>query len=240
LIVVDDLGAGSLVGLERFGLPHEPTVAESVAAGADVVLFSADKLIGAGQGGIIVGKKAYIDRIRKHPLARAFRVDKGCLMAIERTLQLFRDPARLSERHPLYRMIATPIQALQARAEALQSAIASQCGEGVSPACDADILSARSAGILPAVSDLTVDISPGVGYLGSGSLPMHELPTVLVRLSSRKIKASDLARRLRLDQAAVFTRIEDDKVVLDMRTVGDNQVNQISAAVGRAIANAVS
>jgi L-seryl-tRNA(Ser) seleniumtransferase len=93
---------------------------------------------------------------------------------------------------------------------------------------------------LPAVSDLTVDISPGVGYRGSGSLPMHELPTVLVRLASRKIKASDLARRLRLDQAAVFTRIEDDRVLLDIRTVTDEQVSAIAAAIGRATGNVFS
>ena len=100
LILIDDLGAGALVDLKPFGLPHEPTVRESIEAGADVVLFSGDKLIGAGQCGVIVGRKALIDKLRKHPLMRALRVDKTCLMLLERTLHLFRDPARLSTQAP--------------------------------------------------------------------------------------------------------------------------------------------
>jgi L-seryl-tRNA(Ser) seleniumtransferase len=216
LPLVDDLGAGALVGLERFGLPHEPTVGESISAGADVVLFSADKLIGASQGGIIVGRKDLIDRIRKHPLARALRIDKTCLMAIERTLHLFRDPARLAERHPLYRMLATPIETLQARAQKLADALTN------------------------AKLPLTVAIEPGVGYLGSGSLPMHELPTITVTLASEKLSAAELSRRLRMDQAAVFTRIENDKVVLDMRTVADNQIAPVLAAIQSVMVAAVS
>ena len=113
LILIDDLGAGALVDLKQFGLPHEPTVRESIEAGADVVLFSGDKLIGAGQCGIIVGKKALIEKLRKHPLMRAVRVDKTCLMVLERTLQLFRDPARLRNEHPTYRMICTPLAELR-------------------------------------------------------------------------------------------------------------------------------
>ncbi len=200
------------MGLETFGLPHEPTVGESIAAGADVVLFSADKLIGASQGGILVGRRNLIDRIRKHPLARAMRVDKTCLMAIERTLHLFREPEKLAQRHPLYRMLATPLDALQARAEKLAAALA--------------------AANLP----LTAAVERGVGYLGSGSLPMHELPTIVVTLASDKIKPSELARRLRLDPAALFTRIENDKVVMDMRTVREEQVVLIVAAMGRCCA----
>ena len=119
LILIDDLGAGALVDLKQFGLPHEPTVRESIEAGADVVLFSGDKLIGAGQCGMIVGRKALIEKLRKHPLMRAVRVDKTCLMVLERTLQLFRDPARLQREHPTYRMISAPMDVLKSRAEKL-------------------------------------------------------------------------------------------------------------------------
>ena len=98
--MIDDLGAGALLGLEQFGLPHEPTVRESIEAGADVVLFSGDKLIGASQAGVIVGRKELIGRLRKHPLMRAMRVDKTCLMVLERTLHLFRDPELLRREHP--------------------------------------------------------------------------------------------------------------------------------------------
>lgn len=206
---VDDLGAGALVGLESFGLPHEPTVQESISAGADVVLFSGDKLIGGPQAGIIVGKKKFIEKIAKHPLARACRPDKMCVMALERTLHLFRDEAILRVKHPLYRMLATPLEAVQARARGLAESIAAAA---------------------PAV---TAEVVPGLGYLGSGSLPMEQLPSWTVKLFSPKHKAGELARRLRLDEACVFARVESDRVILDARTVTDAEVSKIAAAVGR-------
>jgi L-seryl-tRNA(Ser) seleniumtransferase len=211
LILVDDLGAGALADLEAFGLPHEPTVPDSVQAGADIVLFSADKLIGASQGGIIVGKKALIDRIRRCPLARAFRVDKICLMAIERTLQLFRDPARLPERHPLYRMLTTPGETLRARAESLAQEIRR------------------------AMPDAQVALAPAQSFLGSGSLPMHELPSWAVEVASPSMKAGELARHLRLDREAIFGRVENDKVILDVRTLTDDQLPLVAQAFARIV-----
>jgi L-seryl-tRNA(Ser) seleniumtransferase len=210
LLVVDDLGAGALLGLERFGLPHEPTIQESIAAGADVVLVSADKLIGAAQGGILVGKRECIQRICKHPLARALRVDKTCLTALERTLQLFRDPERLVRDHPLYRMLTTPPEVLRQRAEALAAAI-----RQAAPAAQADV-------------------AAGVGFLGSGSLPMEELPTFHVAVTVPTIKAQELARRLRMDDACVFARLADEQVILDVRTMTDAQLPAVAAAMGRA------
>jgi L-seryl-tRNA(Ser) seleniumtransferase len=213
IAAVDDLGAGALVGLERFGLPHEPTMAESITAGADVVLASTDKLIGAAQGGVIVGRRDLIARIRKHPLARAVRADKTCLMALERTLPLFRDPDRLERDHPTYHMLATPMSTLSRRADDLAAALKTA-------APDADI----------AVDD-------GFGYLGSGSLPTEAMPTKVVRLRTRAVKASRLARALRLDDACVFTRLADDAVVMDTRTITDAQVGVIAAAVERSLCN---
>jgi len=210
--VVDDLGAGALVGLEHFGLPHETTVAESIAAGADVALFSADKLIGASQGGIIVGRRDLIDRIRTHPLSRALRADKTCLMALERTLHLFRDLELLKREHPLYRMLSFTNDELHARADALAAAITAAA---------------------PAV---TVDVREDVGYLGSGSLPDEALPTWVVSLTAAGLKAGDLARRLRLDDACVFTRVEDDAVVMDVRTITDAQIPVMAKAMERACA----
>jgi L-seryl-tRNA(Ser) seleniumtransferase len=210
LVMVDDLGAGALVGLERFGLPHEPTMQESIAAGADVVLASADKLIGASQGGVIVGRRDCVERIRKHPLARALRVDKTCLMALERTLGLFRDGDRLVREHPTYRMLAAEPAELRARAEALAEAV-----RQAAPAARTEIVE-------------------GVGFLGSGSLPMEELPTFLLAVEPGELGAEDLARRLRMDEACVFARIEAGRVLLDVRTMTDEQVPQVAAAVARA------
>ncbi|HWH69417.1 MAG TPA: L-seryl-tRNA(Sec) selenium transferase, partial [Candidatus Sulfotelmatobacter sp.] len=209
LVLIDDLGAGALLDLEPFGLPHEPTVRESIQAGADVVLFSGDKLIGAGQAGIIVGRKDLIERLRKHPLMRAMRVDKTCLMVLERTLHLFRDPERLRREHPTYRMIGTPVAALRARAEALRTALAK------------------------AAPQASVGINDSVAYLGSGSLPTQAIPSVMVSVSVPGMGASEVARRLRLDPASIYGRIETERVRLDMRTITDEQVAEIAKAFGR-------
>jgi len=209
LVLMDDLGAGALVDLRLFGLPHEPTVRESLEAGADLVFFSGDKLIGAGQCGVVVGRKPLIDRLRKHPLMRAFRVDKTCLMVLERTLHLFRDPRRLARDHPTYRMLAAPVEALRARAQALVTALAAAA---------------------PKVKAAIVD---SVAYLGSGSLPAEAISSVVVALSVPGLSAADLARRLRMDRACIFGRIEDDLVRLDMRTITDEEATTIAAALAR-------
>jgi L-seryl-tRNA(Ser) seleniumtransferase len=209
LILMDDLGAGALVDLKPFGLPHEPTVRESIEAGADVVLFSGDKLIGAGQCGVVVGRKGLIEKLRQHPLMRAVRVDKTCLMVLERTLHLFRDPARLPREHPTYRMISTSPDALKSRAEKLAHLIS---------------IEAPKAGIAVAESQ---------AFLGSGSLPTEAIPSFVVTISLPEISPAELARRLRLDRACVFGRIENDRVCLDVRTLTDEQVPAVAAAFGR-------
>ncbi len=209
LLMIDDLGAGALLDLRRFGLPHEPTVRESIEAGADVILFSADKLIGANQSGIIVGRKEAIAKIRKHPLMRALRVDKTCIMVLERTLHLFRDPELLRREHPTYRMMTTPPDALQRRAEALAQAVREKA-----PRAKADIHTSQA-------------------YLGSGSLPEEAIPSFVVSVSLPGMKAAELARALRLDRACVFGRIEHERVLLDVRTITDEQVPAIAGALGR-------
>jgi L-seryl-tRNA(Ser) seleniumtransferase len=212
LLLIDDLGAGALVDLKHFGLPHEPTVRESIEAGADVVLFSGDKLIGAGQCGVIVGKRTLIEKLRKHPLMRAVRVDKTCLMVLERTLQLFRDPARLRTEHPTYRMISTPMDMLKSRAKKLAKLIAAEA-----PKAKTEIAASES-------------------FLGSGSLPTEGIPSLVVTVCLPEMSATELARRLRLDDACIFGRIKDDCVLLDVRTLTDAQVPLVAAALGRVAA----
>lgn len=209
LLMIDDLGAGALLDLERFGLPHEPTVRESIEAGADAVLFSGDKLIGAGQCGIVVGRKPLIERLRKHPLMRAIRVDKTCLMVLERTLQLFRDPARLAQTHPTYRMLSTSLPELQTRAEKL------------------------AAEIMRGAPKVNFEIRESQSYLGSGSLPTQSIPSLQVLVTVPGLGATELSRQLRLDDACVFGRIEDDCVRLDVRTLTDEQLPRIAEALAR-------
>ena len=209
MLLIDDIGAGALVDLARFGLPHEPTVSESIKAGADIVLFSGDKLIGGSQAGIVVGRKELIARLRKHPLMRAVRADKTCLMLLERTLHLFRDPARLTLLHPVFRMMATPMSVLRKRAEALVEAL------------HADVPRA------------TAGIAESPTYLGSGSLPTEALPGLAVTVSIPGLSADELSGRLRVDEACVFGRIEKGFVHLDTRTITDEQVTIIAAALKR-------
>ncbi len=208
VLCIDDLGAGALVDLRRFGLGCEPTVQESLSAGADVALFSGDKLIGASQCGILVGRAEAIRRVRTHPLARALRPDKSCLMVLERTLALFRDPDRLVRDHPLYRMLSLDETALRDRAEALAAEIPRR----------AKSLDARS--------------EPSQGYLGSGSLPDEALPGWCVRVTG-DLAADQLAARLRMDPARVFCRIDSEAVVLDVRTLLDGEAEIVAAALAR-------
>ncbi len=212
VLLLDDLGAGALVDLKLFGRPHEPTVQESIAAGADLVWFSADKLIGAGQGGILVGRRELIEKVRQHPLMRALRVDKTCILVLERTLQLFRDPERLRREHPTYRMLSTPLETLEARARALAEAI-----RRLAPRATAEVVEAQA-------------------YMGSGSLPTEALPSRAVRVSLPGVHPSALAKQLRLDRACVFGRIENDQFLLDVRTLTDAQVAAVAEALGRAAA----
>ncbi len=211
LLLIDDLGSGALLDLEQFGLPHEPTARESIAAGADIVLFSGDKLIGASQAGVIVGRKPLIDRLRKHPLMRALRVDKTCLLVLERTLHLFRDPESLRRDHPTYRMLCATVQTLRDRAQKLTKSLTN------------------------AVPGVKTSIDDSVAYLGSGSLPTQAIPSLVVSLSAPGLSAAELARRLRTDEACIFGRIEEDRVRLDMRTITDEQVPAVAAALGRII-----
>ncbi len=209
LHAIDDLGAGALVDLTQFGLSHEPSPRDSLDAGADVVLFSGDKLIGGPQAGIIAGSAECIQRIRKHPLARAMRADKTCLMGLERTLMLFRDEETLRREHPLYRMLATDLATLDQRAEELAREI-------------------RAAA--PCMTSQPVQ---SVGYLGSGSCPMEGLPSRAVKVTTDAMSSAELARRLRRDDACVFARVEDDAVWLDVRTLWPHQLARIAEAAGR-------
>jgi L-seryl-tRNA(Ser) seleniumtransferase len=194
--VVDDLGSGALVDLEDYGLAPEPMVRASVRAGADVVCFSGDKLIGGPQCGIIVGKSAWIQKIKKNPLARAFRCGKLSLAALEATLKLFLAPEKLAERHPIYRMLSLTPDELGRRAKKLASALRKSL----------------PAGVMIAVED-------GVSQVGSGAVPVETLPSKVLAVQAPGLAAEELARRLRLLTPPVFARIHKDAVLFDFRTI---------------------
>ena len=195
VLVIDDLGCGALLDLRAFGLPREPTVQESVAAGADLVCFSGDKLIGGPQSGIIVGSRALIQQIKKHPLTRMLRVGKMTVLALERTLQLFLDPEGLVKNHPTLRMLALPAASLRQRASRMAKRLAGKSAK------------------------LQVRVAAAVSSTGGGSLPGFDLPTSVVALRSTELSADRLCRLLRLNEPPIIARIKDDEVLLDMRTL---------------------
>lgn len=194
--VVDDLVSGALVDLAPYGLAAEPLVRTSVQAGADIVCFSGDKLIGGPQCGIIVGKAAWIQKIKKNPLARAFRCGKLSLAALEATLKLFLAPEKLAERHPIYRMLSLTPDELGRRAKKLAASLRK---------------------FLPAA--VMVAVEDGESQVGSGAVPVETLPTKVLAVRSTGISAEDLARRLRLLTPPIFARIHKDAVLFDFRTI---------------------
>ena len=208
--VVDDLGSGALVDLTPYGLRPEPLVRDSVRAGADVVCFSGDKLIGGPQCGIIVGKAAWIQRIKKNPLARAFRCGKLSLAALEATLRLFLAPEKLAERHPIYRMLALTPDEIGRRAARLVEALRPSL----------------PAGIALAVED-------GESQIGSGAVPAETLPTRVLSVRSSALSAEELARRLRVLSPPVYARIHKDGVLFDFRTIQPGEDALVERSLAR-------
>lgn len=211
LPVLDDVGSGALLDFACFGFQGEPVAGQSIAAGADLVLFSGDKLLGGPQAGIIAGRKDHIQRIEKDPLMRAFRLDKMTLAALEATLRLYLHEPRALEAIPVLRMLGTPVAALRLRAEAL---------------------AARLRGIAGLA---TVRVRDDVAYVGGGSLPDQTLPTVVVQVAARDVADAELALRLRLGSPAVMGRLQEGHVLLDLRTVFPHEEEALVEAVARAV-----
>ena len=189
LHLLDDLGSGCLIDPRPFGLAHEPTVQESVAAGADLTLFSGDKLLGGPQAGVIIGRKALVDELRRHPLARAVRMDKATIAGLNATLLHYLRGEALAK-VPVWRMIGMPVKDIERRANRW----------------------ARAVGPSAAVVD-------GRSMVGGGSLPEESLPTKLLAISGDGPHLTEVARRLRTGNPAVVARIEDGVLLLDPRTV---------------------
>lgn len=209
VLVIDDLGCGALVDTTAYGLPHEPTVQESVKAGADLVCFSGDKMIGGPQAGIIVGRADLVRRIRKHPLTRMLRADKLLTMALENTLRLFLTPESLPAVNPTFRMLTIPVGQLEARATNLRDRLAGRTGH------------------------IGLRVVADRSEVGGGSLPCTDLPTFALALSSPRMNADALALRLRRHEPPVVARIRSREVLLDMRTLMDGDDAFVEAALTR-------
>jgi L-seryl-tRNA(Ser) seleniumtransferase len=191
LPLIDDLGSGSLVDLRRLGLPHEPTVAEAVAAGADIITFSGDKLLGGPQAGLIVGRRELIVRLNANPMKRALRLDKGRLAALEHVLRLYLDPDWLTLRLPALRLLTRPADDIRATAARLSAYLCTRWPErGVS-------------------------VAPCRSQIGSGALPVDSLASFAVTFGGADLEA--LAGRLRSLPRPVLGRIAEGQLWLDCR-----------------------
>jgi L-seryl-tRNA(Ser) seleniumtransferase len=209
LPVIDDIGSGAMQDLSKYGVPDEPVASASIRAGADVVLFSGDKLLGGPQCGIIVGKKELVQKIIRHPLTRAMRCDKLVLAALVETLRLHRDPETAENSVPLLMLLSVSLANLENRAQRLAPQLA---------ACPA-------IGSAEAIESTT--------FLGGGSVPSQQIPTWCVALTAASDSLDALARKLRCGSTPVFGRIQRDRLMLDLRTVFAKDDLRIVEAVQR-------
>ena len=210
LLVYEDQGSGAFLNLDAFGAYAEPTVAESLQAGCDLVSFSGDKLLGGPQAGIIVGAKRFIDRLKKNPYARAMRLDKMTLAALEATLRLYLDPAIALERIPALRMLSEPAEAVRGRAERLARTLEEALPAGAA----------------------RIDVVPDTARAGGGALPLCDIDSHAVRIEFSRGDAQGcetflIARR----DVPVIGRIKHDAVLLDARTVAEDELAEVAEAV---------
>jgi L-seryl-tRNA(Ser) seleniumtransferase len=215
LWAIEDLGSGVLIDLAALGYPHEPTVVESLQSGMDVVTFSGDKLLGGPQAGIVVGKSSAISRMRQHPLNRALRIDKLTLAALEATLRLYRDPQQATLQIPTLRMLAVKEGTLRERAEKIAAGLTEQLAE---------------------LADVTVVES--WSQVGGGSLPGHDIPSVSLAVNPRKTSVDHLENALRLGEPAVFCRIQQQQLLLDLRTIQPEEDSLLQQALVQALGGA--
>ena len=207
LPVMEDLGSGTFIDFSKYGMLREPTVQDSVAAGTDIITFSGDKLLGGPQAGLIVGKKEFIDRIKKNPITRALRIDKMTLAALESTLRLYREEAKAVRVIPTLRMMTQSIEEIEAKAERLQSMLENL---------------AR-----PELNVRRLDL---FSRPGGGSLPLLELPTKCLGVVIDGLKPNALQKRLRTNAPPIIGRIENDMFIMDARTIQDEDLTVIEDA----------
>ena len=205
LVSINDLGSGQFVDFSKFGLPYEPTVKEVLESGIDIVTFSGDKLLGGPQAGIIVGKKEYIEQMKKNQLTRALRVDKMTLAALEATLKLYLDEKEALEHIPTLHMISLSKERLFAKAEVLKTRLS-------------DL-------------DFKITVAEDKAEVGGGSYPASYLESVVVKLEHPRLSATDIERRLLEVEIPIITRIKDNELIFDTRTLRTREFDLVKQAL---------
>ena len=201
--VIEDLGSGAMDSLGEIGLLEEPSIRESIATSADIVTVSGDKLLGSSQAGIILGKKEYIDRIKKNPLLRALRIDKMSLASLEVTLRQYREASTSKETIPVLKMLSTSNEVLQKKAEQLAKLLECQ--------------------------RLRIEIVETKNEVGGGSAPTALLNSYAVSIQSEHISTAKIERFMRLSAIPIIGRVYDDRFLLDVRTISEGEFDIIQA-----------
>jgi L-seryl-tRNA(Ser) seleniumtransferase len=207
LPVIEDIGSGTLVDFSKYGITKEPTVQESIKKGIDVVTFSGDKLLGGPQAGIIVGKKEYIDLMKKNPLTRAIRIDKLTLAALEGTLRTYLTSKNPDKEIPTLRMLTYTKEEISEKAYKLH-----------------DIL--RNS-----LVDFNIEKEEGHSQVGGGSMPTEYLKTTLIKVSHKEKNASYIEKKMRENNIPVIGRISEENILLDVRTVKEDEFNIIKTCL---------
>ena len=202
--VIEDIGSGVLVDLSKYGLEYEPTVQDSIKAGVDIVSFSGDKLLGGPQAGIIVGKKKYIDKMKKNPLTRAFRIDKFTATILEMIFKEYLNEEDAIKNIPTLSLITRDLKEIEKNANTLYEKL--------------DVL--KDVAI--------INIEDTLSQIGGGSLPMERLNSKCVSITPKNMYTASLEEKLRLDENPVVGRISDNKLIIDMRTILDDEIDILS------------
>ena len=206
--VMWDLGSGSFLDLASYGVGDEPTVKQAMDAGVDILTFSGDKLLGGPQAGMVLGRTSFLDPIRANPLARALRIDKLTLAALEATLAQYLDMKKAARDIPTLWMLTQPLQEIERKASLLAGGL-------------------RALGI----TGLAATVQDEQSQTGGGALPMGNLPTRVIALAHDRLSANQIESRLRIDKPHVITRIKEGMVLFDPRTLNDGEIGKIVEAV---------
>ncbi|NLC69828.1 MAG: L-seryl-tRNA(Sec) selenium transferase [Desulfuromonadaceae bacterium] len=212
LPVMEDLGSGMLLDLSVYGLPREPTVRETVQAGIDILTFSGDKLLGGPQAGIILGRGEAVERIRRHPLARALRIDKMTLAGLEATLRHYLNPEEALREIPVLRMLAISPEQTRGRCEKLLAILRQEVAQ-----------------------PLHAKIIPETSRVGGGALPLTELPGFAIAITPQGMSADRLAQRLRAAAPQVIGRIQEDRLLFNPRTLAEGEEELLAACLKQAL-----
>ena len=205
--VIEDIGSGTLVDFSKYGFSHEPTVQESINKGIDVVTFSGDKMLGGPQAGIIIGKKIYIDAMKKNQLTRALRIDKMTLAALEGTLYYYLDENEAVKNIPTLNMILGSKEEIKKKAQRLKRKLQNKN------------------------SNFSFKIEPDSSMVGGGSMPTERIETFTLKVKHKFLSADELEKKLRMNKIPIIVRISNDEVIFDLRTIEEKDFQIIAEAI---------